>query len=292
MKKLFTLLLLLVATASSALAEYENVELYLTGTFNGWNVKDANQKFTNNGDGTFTLKFKGTLVGDVKITNGAWDQTDYNIGGWYDYNTVVLGTPLNVDLNSKGTNIYIKDAVENPTLVLNHKDKQLTVTGQEAKPEYVWKLHTSTFTGDNTKWEPVDMTEEADGTWTCYSKEWKKGEFGLKKCLKGAADGSWFSAKKGEGTIDDSSINVKKSVADSDNENFKSSLEGEATLVFDPAKMQLWVRDFTVAVSDLAGESAPAVYYNMQGVRMPQGAVAPGIYVVKQGGKTSKVLVK
>lgn len=37
---------------------------------------------------------------------------------------------------------------------------------------------------------------------------------------------------------------------------------------------------------------APAEYYNLQGIRIPSDRVVPGIYVVRQGGTTRKVLVK
>ena len=49
-------------------------------------------------------------------------------------------------------------------------------------------------------------------------------------------------------------------------------------------------------VNDIVADSdanAPEVYYNLNGVRMPDGAtLAPGVYIVRQGAKSRKVLVK
>ena len=55
--------------------------------------------------------------------------------------------------------------------------------------------------------------------------------------------------------------------------------------------MTLSVTEGTVGIdSVVAEENAPAVYYNLQGVKVanPEN----GVYVVRQGNKVSKVLVK
>ena len=59
-------------------------------------------------------------------------------------------------------------------------------------------------------------------------------------------------------------------------------------------------RDVTVKVTEKAGiddilenvSDAPAEYYNLQGVRVDGDSLAPGIYIKRQGGKSTKVLVK
>lgn len=42
----------------------------------------------------------------------------------------------------------------------------------------------------------------------------------------------------------------------------------------------------------VADEDAPAVYYNLNGVRMDGSNLTPGVYVVRRGAKASKILVK
>lgn len=48
-------------------------------------------------------------------------------------------------------------------------------------------------------------------------------------------------------------------------------------------------------ISDVEGDAdvdAPVEYFNLQGIRVNADSLVPGIYVRRQGGKASKVLVK
>ena len=40
------------------------------------------------------------------------------------------------------------------------------------------------------------------------------------------------------------------------------------------------------------GKGASAVYYNLQGVRVPAGRLVPGVYVRVADGRSEKVVVK
>lgn len=48
------------------------------------------------------------------------------------------------------------------------------------------------------------------------------------------------------------------------------------------------------AIDDIAvdGEDGPAEYFNLQGVKVSGENLAPGIYILRQGSKTSKVLIR
>lgn len=50
----------------------------------------------------------------------------------------------------------------------------------------------------------------------------------------------------------------------------------------------------TTAIAEVGAENAdaPREYFNLQGIRVNSDALIPGIYVVRQGAKTSKVIVK
>lgn len=50
----------------------------------------------------------------------------------------------------------------------------------------------------------------------------------------------------------------------------------------------------TTAVEEVAGENAdaPREYFNLQGLQVNAEALTPGIYVVRQGAKTSKVVIR
>lgn len=45
------------------------------------------------------------------------------------------------------------------------------------------------------------------------------------------------------------------------------------------------------AAGQTAGADAPAEYYNLQGIRV-DGTPAPGLYLIRQGGKTSKAIIR
>lgn len=45
-------------------------------------------------------------------------------------------------------------------------------------------------------------------------------------------------------------------------------------------------------VEETAGEDLPALYYNMQGVRVDPATTLPGVYICRQGSKVSKVILR
>lgn len=47
-----------------------------------------------------------------------------------------------------------------------------------------------------------------------------------------------------------------------------------------------------LAVEEAAGNDAPAEYFNLQGMAVDAACLTPGVYVVRQGAKTSKVIVR
>lgn len=82
-------------------------------------------------------------------------------------------------------------------------------------------------------------------------------------------------------------------MTDTNTDNFKLTHTGTAKLIFNPETMELSFEDCTpTGVADIADENAAPVYYNMQGVKMGANALVPGIYIVKQGKTTKKVVVK
>lgn len=50
--------------------------------------------------------------------------------------------------------------------------------------------------------------------------------------------------------------------------------------------------NITTGVEGVGVEDAPVEYYNLQGVRMTSDALAPGIYIRRQGNETSKVYIR
>ena len=71
---------------------------------------------------------------------------------------------------------------------------------------------------------------------------------------------------------------------------FKTSAIGEYFINVDYEKMTVTVSSESAGVESIGVENTPAVYYNLQGVEVanPQN----GLYIVKQGNKVSKQLIK
>lgn len=302
MKKLFTLLLLLIATATSALAQ----DLYLRGGIEdpNWNTFSDANKFTNNGNDTFTLYYVGTLKGTFKLADQSWNI--FNYGGGAD---IIVNTEH--QLYWDGGNSNLKDAIVNPTLEFDKKNLKLFLR------KYTWKLHMQThetkkdeqgkeIKDENGKvsyvWKDFDMTEEPDGTWSFNNNNavFKYCEFGLKRFAdeNKQDEYTWFAANNGAGVINvNATDKLTKSeacpVTATNTSNFILNHDGAAKLVFNPKTMELYLENWQpTGVADIADENAVPVYYNMQGVKMGANALVPGIYIVKQGKTTKKVVVK
>ena len=48
----------------------------------------------------------------------------------------------------------------------------------------------------------------------------------------------------------------------------------------------------TAVTGDMAGSDAPAEYFNLQGMAVKADTLTPGIYIIRQGAKTSKTVVR
>ena len=72
------------------------------------------------------------------------------------------------------------------------------------------------------------------------------------------------------------------------NENLCSLINGQAY------GLTLKITDSLAAIDNVAtdADNAPVEYYNLQGIRVNADQLVPGIYVVRQGNRTAKVLVK
>ena len=223
--------LLSLAAAFAAVAFNASADYYLVGGFNGWDNGDANYKFTDAGDGTFTLDMTTNLTSGFKVTDGTWD--DANTFGAADENTkLVLGQPY--ALAHPGGNIPLSvEAVENAHIVFNPTAMTLVITGGQADVTISYAIHGDIF-GDPS-WSSVDMTEQ-NGKWVLSNTTVAAGNFGIKKL----ADGNqveWLSATNAsEATIVlDKAISVKN-----EGTNFRIGA-GTYTFTLDPEAMTLTV---------------------------------------------------
>jgi len=76
---------------------------------------------------------------------------------------------------------------------------------------------------------------------------------------------------------------------------YEWAVAGERPVVSTPALVEYKIVGAPSGVEDITVDGdndAPVIYYNMQGVRMPEGALTPGIYIRMQGKTTTKVVIK
>lgn len=80
MKKIYSCMLAMSMMALAANA----ADYYLIGGFNSWALEDAKAKFEVVEDGTYELKYNGTLTSGFKINDGTWENEAANFGAASD----------------------------------------------------------------------------------------------------------------------------------------------------------------------------------------------------------------
>lgn len=278
MKKLYTILMALAVAISASAADY-----YLIGGFNGWTLKDASAKFTDKGDGTYVLDYAGTLTPDFKINDGTWNNADANFGG---STKLELGVEYTLVVGATSGNIKMDGNVPNPHIVFNPTAKTLLITGQQQAITLAYGIHGQIF--DGLEWATTAMTE-SNGKWS-LTADVLPGEFGIKAMDSATGNQvSWISGvPEVEGVSPVLSVDhlgKAQAATEEGGANWVSTLEGNYTFTFDPAALTLTVTA-NAGIGSIA-TSAPATYYNLQGIAVENPT--SGLYIRVQGGKSTKV---
>lgn len=232
MKKFyFFLVAMLLGVITSSAVDY-----YLIGGFNNWTTKQANCKFTAQGDGTYVLDFKGTLTSGFKINDGTWSNPNANWGGSA---TLTPGVVYTLTCSGQSGNIPLNDNIQNPHLVFNPTANTLLITGQEVEAEVAYALSGDIFGGS---WTDKVMTEN-NGVWEYPATSFVTGNFGIKKIDAGtSAQLDWISAKG-------SSVVVPNTPMACQIEGTDFSLTGGSySVVFDPKAMTVTFKGDTPVV--------------------------------------------
>lgn len=245
---------------------------------------------------------------DVEMSeeNGVWTKAEFKVEDpcefgikkvvaetgsqveWYsaanDVN-VVLDTPLACQLN--GSNFSIKAGEY--TFAFDPENLTLTVTGTEAGDEPV--VHELYIVGDctnNALNEAYKMTRN-ENVYTIELEEGLTGEWRI-------YDGTW-SYSFGAGANNMISAGVNYEAWFNSITNFYSDFAGKTTVtltVEDGSDEQdseipatLYVQTVSTGVEGVEAESAEAIYFNLQGVRVAEPA--NGLYIKVQGNKAEKV---
>lgn len=311
--------LTLTFNANTMLATFGDPDLTLTEPDPVWAIVGS---FTNWGDGTpIIFEGEGNELSCTieKMTTGfKIVPYDNSVINWdYAYST---STPVEVgktyELTGRNGGDEIPNIefggnilyVENATVTWNPSSAELTITGTAVTGMPTLYVVGGFALNENGGWAAPGesgsiLCEQVDGI---YTAKVNLGENELVE-FKLAGEG-WSNEIAGGVTVGYDPVTVTKG-----GENLKTELTGEQTLVFIYDEMTMYFVDPnaevtptppptggdeggdepdgpTGAVNSLGVDFENAVYYNLQGT--PVANPHNGIFIVKQGDKTYKVVIK
>ena len=276
---------LLLVAAGAFMAFSANAQWAVVGSYTtpDWNFQASTQL---KGDGdvlSCEIEYLTTSFKIVDITNDNWD-TAY---GLPKGETLDINTPTELTLG--GDNIFFTGAltqgVKNATVNWNPTTSTLEVVASEN--DLVVEYPTLYMTGGFNGWATpgtegsVEGVEE-NGVYT-FSVDLGSAEGVAFK----VASANWATeyAGKTDGVV----IGTEPVEVQVGGKDLIAGLTGEQVLVFNFEDLTMYFEsDDTDGVSSINNENAPAVYYNLQGVKVNNPE--KGIYIVKKGDKTYKVI--
>ena len=268
--------------------------LYIFGSFNGWNPQESIEMWNDNGVYTIEeIEFgTGGNFGLATIQSSDWDAVNANRYGFEEDNAkAVEGQAMKI---VKGAGAIQVPAAGIYNIYVNLS--AMTVTLKKSG-DVVINVPNQLYAVGNLSagsWDPataVELTKEGNIFY---------GEV----TFTGAGDGySYFAVSGGKG--DWTSVNAarfapvagevafnldEKVEFDRGEAAFKVVAEGTYFINVDFDSMTVWVSSEAAGVEAIEVETATPVYYNLQGVEVanPQN----GLFIVKQGNKVSKQLIK
>ncbi|MCH5223943.1 MAG: hypothetical protein J1E82_07855 [Muribaculaceae bacterium] len=274
---------LLLCAAGAFLAFSASAQWAVVGAYSNpsWNF-DASTILEGEGDElSCTIEH---LIGDFKIvdiTNNNWDvqygtATPIEVGETYVLDGKNGGPdPSNIKFAG---NIL---AVNNAVVTWNPTTFELTITG-EAERGYPTLYATGSFNGWTAPGQDAStLCSEENGIYTVTFDLGDSGNVEFKLAGEG-----WSNEIAGGMEISYTPVEVTKG-----GDNLKTSLTGVQTLKFDANDMVMWFVEEGAGIEAIGSENSVVTYYNLQGVRV-QNPAQGGIYIMKQGSKTSKVIVR
>lgn len=221
MKKFYLILCALFMSITVSATDF-----YLIGGFNNWTLSDPTCKFTNAGDGTYTLDYNGTLTSGFKINDGSWSNDNYNFGGTV---ALVIGEVYNLTASGNSANIPLNEIVINPHIVLNPTAKTLLITGQTLEASKTYGIHGTVF--GTSEWQTVGMTK-ADNKWT-LTADCVAGDFGIMECdVTTGWQTGWYSTPE-HIFITEENLGQALTVQQDGGYNWSLALNGNLTFVLD-----------------------------------------------------------
>lgn len=207
-------------------------DFQLIGGFNSWSTLDETSKFTDKGDGTYVLEYKGIVASGFKIKSWGkeWDNTE-NYGAPTADAVLKVGESLTL-LNGQGSkNINTEGGVSltNPKFTFNPTALTLLVEAGTAEAVISYDIWGNL---DGEDWASTKLTE-TDGVWSASNVEVKEGaNFGIRK-LSDGSQSNWFAATSAVTISETTTVDMKV-----DGTNLKIEA-GTYDFSFNPSELKL-----------------------------------------------------
>lgn len=207
-------------------------DFQLIGGFNSWNTLDETSKFTDKGDGTYVLEYKGIVASGFKIKSWGkeWDDTE-NYGAPTADAVLKVGESLTL-LNGQGSkNINTEGGVSltNPKFTFNPTALTLLVEAGTAEAVISYDIWGNL---DGEDWASTKLTE-TDGVWSASNVEVKEGaNFGIRE-LSDGSQSNWFAATSAVTISETTTVDMKV-----DGTNLKIEA-GTYDFSFNPSELKL-----------------------------------------------------
>ena len=282
MKKLYSV------AAIAALALSANAQIYILGSGVGLDWTPETPMEVALTDGNYTFAVENLNQFKVSTTKGtSWD--DYNVGALTcELTEENLGTP--VELVAGDANIGTP-WVGNYTITVSGDLKTLTATTTTPKPEGFTKIY---LRGGMNEWgAPEDWMFTTEDGVTYYFDCTAPHNIAMGTSFK-IADADWGNVNYGAGgevIADEFPVMWNYNAIDA---IMAEDYDGQINLVLpakakDPAEVTFFPKGAGVGNVSIENNAAKE-YFNLQGVRVETPAA--GLYIVRQGDKVYKEIVK
>lgn len=272
----------------------EDVTYYLVGAEIGsatdvWNPPYAdNQKFTNEGDGIYTITVSH-LGNSFKINAGNWTDKTNTFGA--GEGAIILGEPYTYTIGDAAGNFQFGDnvtSVENATVTLDTNEGTIMVEGTPTRAEKEWYLtlfpEGEVFdwanaikldkTGENV-YTATNVALSGDGSFKISTMNW----------------GEQYGAGNETSPIDGENMEAVLVPVSLESAVVYENLNGKYTVTwnYDTKTVKFVLTSSGIDNVDSDATAAPVEYYNIQGIRV---ANPKGLVIKKQGDKVEKLVIK
>ena len=218
----------------------------------------------------------------VEISNNNWD-TQYGTSTPLEINTPIVLDGKNGGADpSNMTFAGLIQAVKNAKVNWTPSTATLEIVAEES--DLVIAYPTLYVTGSFCEWaapatQGSVIMKETEGVYTATIDLGDSANVAFKLAGEG-----WSNEIAGGVEVGNQPVTVTKGGAD-----LTTTLTGVQTLVFNYDNMTMCFED-AAAIESIENNNAPKEYFNLQGVKVanPQN----GMFIIKQGNKTSKVVIR